>query len=120
MRRPNAIDLELVTHPGLFKVCTQCSIYKADRRKILYSGKTKLPDLLQKEVADHEWICGADAGQNRSSLDGGEDFVGHFLHDLVRIAVRHEARERTASRHAKPPGIINHNQVDARGLFTFC
>ena len=46
----------------------------------------------------------------------GKDLVRHLLDDLVRVAVGHQAGERTSSGHAEPARIINDDQVDATGF----
>jgi hypothetical protein len=46
--------------------------------------------------------------------------LAKFQHDLVRIAVRHQAADRRQAVHAKLAAIVNDDQVDSAKLGAFC
>lgn len=78
----------------------------------------KCPGLqLLEEAAHHaERVGAADAGQHRRVLDDRQHFGAHLDHDLVRVAVRKQARQRPASRHAETAGIVDDEDVGPAGL----
>ena len=84
--------------------------------KVLDAGEPHLLELAEKQVADHERIGGADAGEHRSVAHRRQDLVGHLLDDRVGVAIRHQAGERAAPGHAEPARVVDDDQIDAAGL----
>ena len=67
-------------------------------------------------IADQKRIRRTHTGQHRRVRNGSEDLVGHLPDNRVCVAVWHQARQRTATGHAEPTGIVDNNQIDPASL----
>ena len=83
----DAVNFHSETHAGLFEIGSKNSIDKTDRWKILYAIESKILKFLKKVVSQHERIRSAYTRKNRGIFNCGDDFVGHFLNNLVGVAI---------------------------------
>ena len=116
MGQTDAVDFPGEAHSRLFQAEAKIPIDQADGREVLDPGKAQRTQLGQDDFGNHERIGRADAGQNRSALDGGQDLVGHFPNDGVGVSIRHQPCQRPAAGHPEPARIVDHDQVDSPGF----
>ena len=74
----DAVDFPGEAHSRLFQAEAKIPIDQADGREVLDPGKAQRTQLGQEDFGNQERIGRADAGQNRSALDGGQDLVRPF------------------------------------------
>src|SRR3984893_8172475 len=114
--RADHLDLEAVAHAGLLELGADGPVEEADGREVLHPGEAELDEPSQEVVGDHERIGAVDPCQHRRPLHHREDLAGHVHHDVVGVAVGHEAGAGPAAGHAVPARVVDHDQVDAARL----
>ena len=105
--------LERIAHARLFQIRPKHAVDQAHGGEILDACKPQVAQFPQKMIAQHKGIRPIHPGQHGRVRHSGEDFTRHFFHDLVGIAIRQHAGQGPAPGHAIPPGIVDHDQVDA-------
>src|SRR6266850_751434 len=119
MRLGDHVDLQRIGHSGFLEIGAEYSVDQSDGRKILHAGKAERLQLIEETVHVAERVGAVDAGQYRRPGDDGEHFAGHFQHDRVGVAVRHQSGKRAASSHAVAAGIVDDDQVNAACFLAF-
>ncbi len=117
--RLDQVDFQTVAHAGFLQVGAHLAIEKTYGGKILNASESHVFQLSQKVIPQHEGVGAIHAGEHGSVVHCSQYFAGHFQHDLVGVAVGHQAGERASSSHAVSSGIVDHDEVDAAGLFAF-
>src|SRR5690606_13568341 len=110
------LHFESVAHARLLQIRPEDAVDQPDGGKILDAGEAHRLQIVEEAVRQHEGIRAVVAGEHRRVLDHREHLPGHLHDDVVGIAVGHEARQRSAARHAVAPGIVDDDQVDAARL----
>src|SRR5882724_3234092 len=110
------LDLEAVAHARLLELGADGAVEKAHGGEVLHPREPQRGQPRQEILGDHEWIGAVDAGEHRRVLDHGQHLARHVEHDVVGIAVGHEAGERAAAGHAVAAGVVDDDEVDAAGL----
>ncbi len=119
MREADHLDFLVVAHIGFFEIGAEDAVDEADRGEILDARESGGFHLREELGHEAHGVCAADAGEDGSFADDGEDFAGHFHDDGVGIAIGHEAREGAVARHAVSAGIVDDNQIDSARFFAF-
>src|ERR1039457_7605206 len=99
MRLPDHLDLEAETHAGFLEAAAERAVDQAHRGVILDSAKTDLLELPEEDRHQPEWVGAAHPCQYRHLLRHRQHLASHLDHDVVRIAVGHQAGERPAACH---------------------
>src|SRR5688500_18383738 len=94
------LDLEAVAHTGLLEVLTEDSVDEADGWKVLHPGEPDPSELRQKDLWQVERVGSVDTRQHWGVPNHGQHLSCHVDDDLVGIAVREKAGQRTAPGHA--------------------
>ena len=88
VRLGDHVDLEPKAHAGLLETLAHRAVEQADRREILHAGETHRLQLGEKHAASMTKRIGAvDAGEHRRVLHHRQHLAGHFLDDLVGVAI---------------------------------
>ena len=116
MRQPDDVHFELVAHAGFLERLPHVAVEEAHGRKVLHAGKAERPQLVEEESGNDERIRAVHAGEDGRPLDDGQDLIGHFLDDLVGVAVREEPGRAAPPRHPVAAGVVDDQQVDAAVL----
>ena len=111
------LDLQSVAHAGLLEIGAEDAVDQPDGREVLDAGKAQSLQLAEEFVGDQERVGAVDAGEDRGVADHREHLVRHFDDDVVGVAISHQPGQRAAAGHTVAPGIVDHDQVDAAGLF---
>src|ERR1700687_4939543 len=114
--RADHLDLEAVAHPGLLQLGADGPVEEADGGEVLHPGEAERDQPLQEVGRDHERIGAVDPREHRRPFHHREHLAGHVDHDVVRVAVGHQARQGPAASHAVPARVVDHDQVDAARL----
>ena len=85
------LDFLRVAHPRFLEVCAEQPVDQSDGWEVLDSRKAEFFEFFQEDVSDHEGVGAVYPCKHRSVFDGSEDFVGHFLNDLVCVSVGEQA-----------------------------
>src|SRR5262245_29357824 len=115
-RGSDHLDLEGVAHARLLELGTDRAVEEAHGGEVLHTGEAQRGQPRQEVVEDHEGVGAVDARQYRRLLHHGQHLARHVNHDVVGVAVRHEAGWRAPAGHAVASRVVDHDEVDATGL----
>src|SRR5699024_11755288 len=96
-----------ISHSGLLEVGTEGPLDEPDGGEVLHPGEACALDVVEEGAHDADGIGAVDTGQHRRVLDHRKHLVRHLHHDGVRVAVGHQAGQRSAAGHPVPPGVVD-------------
>ncbi len=89
------LEVEMIraAHARLLELSADSAVEEAHGGKVLHPREPQRGQPRQEVLGDHEGVRAVDAGEHRRALDHGQHLPGHVQHDVVGIAVGHEAGE---------------------------
>src|SRR6478672_6751003 len=87
MGQVDHLNLQGVAHSGFFQVLPEGSVDQSDSRKVLHARKADSGDAVEEAIEVAKRVGAIYSCEHGRSLDDWQDFLCHFHHDVIGIAI---------------------------------